>query len=741
MVMASSKEVPYMHADSTAVTGIGVTSALGTGCNALWDAIQQGRDGLRPIMRFSTEGFSSGLAGLWPAWDNLANGWDSVSSRPTAATPRVVEMALVAADEAWGQAGIEKSGVPRQRVALVLGTCFGERLEGFHTLTEAVAEAFGADGPRLTISTACSSSANAIGLARDLLRAGVADVVMAGGADALWPMVFAGFHALGALTTGKCTPFSELPGTTLGEGAGFLVLERLKQARARGAEPLALVLGYGLSADAYHPSAPDPTGSGIGRALRGALSDAGLQAADIDYVNAHGTGTAANDAAECRGLAEVLSGCDRRVPMSSSKSFLGHGQGAAGVLELIVTILAIRRGKVPPTMNFTRPRPGCAVDAVGGQYPRSHPVRHALGVSAGFGGANAVVAVGRVDTQLNVPPLRHRPVTLLGVGGVGPGGSSVDTLALAQQEILPLRGPVGTISLGAILPTADPRGMDPVTTFVTAAAKLALDDAGITVRGTMRDRAGIVLGTTRLPVTNCRRLWESIEQRGLRAIAAPPFSRNTVNSPAGACAKLLALRGPHSSVSTGPTTGLAAIIYAAEMLAEREDSDLLLAVAADEVGPPGGGGDISEGAVSVLLARRDGPIERETSSRAVPSIDVVGWGIAGPGCIADAARSAGALIDLPDGVLDVGGGGRRCLAPKVEDAMSLPLGYAPVEAALLGAEATAAAWAAALAVRRLRRLEARSLLVTASGGRSAAYALRLAARQNDAETSHREGCG
>jgi 3-oxoacyl-[acyl-carrier-protein] synthase II len=700
------------------VTGMGAASALGTGSSSLWRAIGEGRDGLRPITRFSTDGFRATLAGLWPRWDGRWLRAPGIG-QPPERTVCVEEMAVVAAREAWEEARVPAS-TPRTRLALVLGTCFGEAFEGFSTLTEAVADALGVDGPRLTVSTACASSTNAIGLGRDLLASGDADVVIAGGADALWPEVFAGFDTVGVLSPGKCAPFSEPIGATLGEGAGFLVLEPLAAARARGARPLASVLGYGLSADAFHETAPDPTGSGIARALRSALGDAGLASSDVDYVNAHGTGTAANDPAECRALADVLGHALERIPVSSTKSALGHAQGAAGVLELIVTIHALRAGVVPPTLGYTSARPGCRIDAVGERRPRPHRVRHALSVSAAFGGANAVVAVGCVDGAVRRRMRPARRVALLGVGALGPGGADVEALARAQMDGRPLQGSVGPLDLRRTLPAADVRGMDPASVYVTAAATLALADARMTLRPGTRDRVGIVLGTTRVPVTTYFRYRRSIERRGLHAIAPAAFARIVVNGPAGTCAKLLGLRGPTSTVSMGRGTGLGAIVYAAAMLAERTDVDALLAAAVDEVGPPGAAGDISEGAVCVLLAP-DGAAEEGRSVR------MLGWGLAGPGQIAEAARRAGARACTLDGVVDVGGAGSACLAPALNDAAHLPLGYVGIETALVGAEAAASAWAVALAVHHLRLGRARSLLVTASGGRSATYALLLTA--------------
>ena len=300
------------------LTGLGTACAVGTGCPALWEALAAGRDGIRDIERFSAAPFRSRLAGLWPRWD-----------RANAEACTALELATESAREAWMSARAPQAAVAPHRVGVVLGTCFGERYGGFSELARGVAVAIGAEGPCLTVPTACAASTTAIGVGRDLIDEGAADLVLAGGVDVITREVFAGFHALGALSGGKCTPFGASVGLTLGEGSGFVLLEGLERARHRGAEPLAHVLGYGISADAFHATAPDPTGGGVMRAIRAALLDAGTLPGEVDFVSAHGTGTEANDAAEWLAVRSTIGD---QVPISSSKSLLGHAQGAAGVL-------------------------------------------------------------------------------------------------------------------------------------------------------------------------------------------------------------------------------------------------------------------------------------------------------------------------------------------------------------------------------------------------------------------------
>jgi 3-oxoacyl-[acyl-carrier-protein] synthase II len=260
-----------------------------------------------------------------------------------------------------------------------------------------VAMEFGARGPNLVTATACASASTAIGVARDLLRSGACDVVLTGGTEAgLTPLSVAGFAQMGALSTRNDDPAAasrpfdvDRDGFVAAEAAGILVLERPQDAAARGARVRAHVAGYGASADAYHITAPDPEGRGAALAVRAAIADADLVPADIDHVNAHGTSTPLNDAAEAKMILEVVG--DHPV-ITSTKGVTGHALGAAGAIEAAFTILSIEHGRVPPTANLESQDPAVQLDVVA-KAPRETTVRAALSNSFGFGGQNAVLTI------------------------------------------------------------------------------------------------------------------------------------------------------------------------------------------------------------------------------------------------------------------------------------------------------------------------------------------------------------
>lgn len=702
------------------ITGMGAVSALGTGCAELWRAVAEGRDGLRATTRFNTDGFPSAIAGLWPAWDDRVEDPMVVGADLPSMARRfpVLEMARVAADEAWTAARIgarlEDGTLDPLRVALVLGTCFGQGFQQFHEVTEGLADGLGIRGPRLTVSTACSSSTNAVGLGRDLLRTGRADLVLAGGADVVLREVFAGFCALGVVSAQKCAPFSEPPGINLGEGAGFVVLER--QDAVGVPASLASVLGYGLSSDGFHETTPDPTGAGLARAVRGALRDAGLTPEDIDYVNAHATGTESQDRAEWAALRQALG--ERPVAVSASKSFLGHAQGAAGILELIVTLMGLERGLVPPTLRFGRQRPGCPADPIGDVAPRALAVRHALDVSAAFGGANAVLAVAphRSTAVARIEGVQAPAsvAVIRGLGAVGPHGSSIDALTAAAARGDRLHGDVADFDFAGIT-GADSRRLDRSSRLLTAAAALALTDGGVKVRGLQRDQSGLFLGATRMPAESAYRCVESIEHHGVGACSAASFARMSVNAPAGACAKLLGLRGPATTVSAGAASGLLAVLLGAEWLASRDDADLLVAAALDERPPRAvrernleGWAD-TDGAACVLLTR-------EPAAAVGDRVIVAGTGLVGPGDAAGAARTA-----LGGQRPQAAWGDSEAAGRAIEGACP----FVDVGQLWSGDESCGSAIALLLAAQALRVGTVRSALVLAARGDSASCAVFL----------------
>ncbi|HEX6096157.1 MAG TPA: beta-ketoacyl-[acyl-carrier-protein] synthase family protein [Thermoanaerobaculia bacterium] len=377
-----------------AVTGAGIVCSIGRSKAEVWRAIVESRAGIAKLTRFEGETFPTDIAA--EADVELPRG---------KRLSRTDLLAVLAAKEALEQAG----DIPLDRAVVSTGTSTGGLLEGedyyFQRLirgrrrapasrvlqqptsgpSDAVAQAFKLGGGVISNATACASAGAAIGMAADYLRSRHADVAIAGGSDALCRLTYSGFNVLQAVDPEPCSPFgANRKGITLGEGAAYLVLERWDDAVARGATILAELSGYGASCDAHHPTAPAEDGRGAEAAMRGALSEGGLTPAAVDYVNAHGTGTALNDAAETRAIIAAL-GTD--VPASSSKSYFGHTLGASGAIEAVVTVLALQNQLAPPTLRLREPAPECPLDYIP-DTPRPMALANVLSNTFGFGGSN-----------------------------------------------------------------------------------------------------------------------------------------------------------------------------------------------------------------------------------------------------------------------------------------------------------------------------------------------------------------
>jgi 3-oxoacyl-[acyl-carrier-protein] synthase II len=398
-----------------AVTGVGMVTAAGVGTRAGWERILLGEP---------TAARDPALAGLPVDFSCRVPGFDAdalLGRRLAWRTGRYIHLALVAAREAVADAGLDPRTWDGARVGVVLGNALGGTAQweeqhrtlfdegpeqvspmlipmaGVSMVSGYVAMDLGAAGPNLATVTACASGATAIGTARDLLRAGHCDVVLAGGAEAsLTPLILSTFTRMGALSrrggdpAAASRPFDAgRDGFVAGEGAAVLVLEHPHRARARGARIRAHISGYGASADAHHATAPHPQGVGAERALRAALADACLAPERIDHVNAHGTSTPQGDAVEAAVIERVLGD---RPSVTSVKGVTGHPLGAAGAIEAVCTVLTVEQSLAPPTANLDGLDPGFALDVVAKQ-PRAAEVRAATSHSFGFGGQNAVLVV------------------------------------------------------------------------------------------------------------------------------------------------------------------------------------------------------------------------------------------------------------------------------------------------------------------------------------------------------------
>jgi 3-oxoacyl-[acyl-carrier-protein] synthase II len=403
------------------VTGMGVVSPFGVGIDAFWDGLTQGRSGVRRITRFDASPYPSQIAGEVPDFNAAAH----LPRRDVVRTDAFIHFALISALAALGDSGVKIDG-QNDRVGVSIGTGMGGvplLLSSWETLRREgmagvsayalpgslpnmaagwVSLRTGARGPLFSPTTACAASSQAVGDAFRTIQRGDADVMLAGGTDSLiHPLVIAGFSAIRALSTRNddpqraSRPFDrDRDGFVLAEGAGILVLEALEPARARGARIYAEVLGYGLSADAHHPTAS--SSEGPARAMQLALTDARLSPEAVDYVNAHGTSTQLNDQHETEAIKAVFGDHARRLAVSSIKSMTGHLVGAAGGVEAIATVLALHHGVLPPTINHTTPDPACDLDYVPNQARRV-PIRVAMSNSFAFGGTNAILVLGRSE--------------------------------------------------------------------------------------------------------------------------------------------------------------------------------------------------------------------------------------------------------------------------------------------------------------------------------------------------------
>jgi nodulation protein E len=399
------------------ITGLGVISALGPNRDSFWKRLQNGEHAFAPIEAVHA------AALRYPMVAEVKNfkPEDSFSFKEIEWMDRVTQFAVVAAREAVRDAGIDSSADGKARFAVVLGTSMGGQTTedaGFRDLYEnkkrvpplsiprIMANAgashvcidLGITGPAYTISTACASANHALGQAFWLIRSGLVDAAVTGGSEA--PLSYGNLKAwesLRVISQDLCRPFSkDRNGIILGEGAGILVLESLERAKSRGARVYAEVIGFGMSADAAHMI--QPSIEGAARAMEAALEDGKIARDEVDYINAHGTGTTSNDATEAAAIRQIFGETSRRIPVSSTKSMHGHTLGAAGGLEGVALSLTIANDILPPTANFTAADPECDLDVVP-NTARPARVRVALSNSFAFGGLNAVVAFRRYDGQ------------------------------------------------------------------------------------------------------------------------------------------------------------------------------------------------------------------------------------------------------------------------------------------------------------------------------------------------------
>jgi len=405
------------------VTGLGITSPLGTGLEKNWDAVTNGRSGIGPITHFDATDFPVKFAG--EVRDLSLD--DFIDKKEARKMDLFIHYALAAATMALEDSGLEINQDNAERVGVVVGSGMGglPSIEKYHgafleggyrkispffipmsiinLAAGQISIKHGAKGPNIAPVSACATGTHAIGDAFRMIQRGDADAVISGGAEStVCPLGIGGFSVMKALSTrnddplGASRPFDKnRNGFVMGEGSGIVVLEEYESAKKRGARIYGEVLGYGLTADAYHLTAPSPGGEGAARCMQMALDTAGLNPEDVDYINAHGTSTPFNDLYETMAIKSVFGDHASKLMISSTKSMTGHLLGAAGGVEAIFTLLAMSRGVVPPTINYTEPDPECDLDYVPNEA-RQADLKVAISNSLGFGGTNATILFRKV---------------------------------------------------------------------------------------------------------------------------------------------------------------------------------------------------------------------------------------------------------------------------------------------------------------------------------------------------------
>ena len=630
------------------VTGMGAVTPQGVTLEEYWDGVRNGRVAIRDVQHLPMDGYRTQIGG--EVQDDFAPEHGYLN--PDGFHDRAIDFTMRAAEEAMKNCGVGVGPVPPERWGVVIGTCNAGLLAGREwwvrkdkgespdprlvllvppqAIAEALSGAFELKGPVLSVDTACAASANAVGYASALIRDGQADAVLTGGCDALSDILVAGFNCLQSLSPEPAAPYSlDRKGLSLGEGAGMLVLMREELAREQDAPVLAEIMGYGLSADGYHPTAPHPEGKGASRAIKTALRQGGVSPDQVNYVNSHGTGTAKNDPAETAatkaGLGEEAA---YKTAVSSTKSMIGHLLGGAGGAEAIITVKALEDQVLPPTANYTEPDPECDLDYVPNE-PREAKLDLALSNNFAFGGANASVLFARAGARDEGPPAPDRDrAVITGLAALTSAGTDLDALWEAYTSGRDCTAAEDGARLGRVDLTAsdflapkERKRVDRLGVFSIIASRLALEDAGIELTDDNRTRVGAILGTGVGPMESMVDFAIPVVQEGADSANPAVFPNTVYNAAAGQVAIKVGTIGPTSTVTAGHAAGASSLCYGADLTAA-DHADAVVCLGVDaltdtvitayrELGvlagsTPSEGGDglaLAEAGIAVLVER------------------------------------------------------------------------------------------------------------------------------------------
>ncbi len=599
------------------ITGIGALTPIGNDPEAITNSLRNAISGIAPCTRFDASHFRTDLCGEIKGFDPL----EYLSSDEVALyEDRYLQYAITSARKAFKNAGLIKGKADRRSdIALVLGTCNGGLLSAeeeykwiqgkserifdekmnltaqYYGFGKALADALGITGEVWLVTTACSSTTGALGLAQLLINRGYYKTVLVGGSDTLCVANYSGFNGLKAMSTERTAPFSEPVGLNIGEASVFWVVEELEHALLRNAKCLGKIAGHATTCDAYHPTSPDPRGEGVYRTLKGALEYSGIDINAIGCINAHGTGTDANDRAETKGIAKFIG--DNQIPVAGTKSFFGHCMGSTGILEATCNLLAMNAGFLPPTINFKGPRAGCSLDYIP-NVARDKNYNAFISANYAFGGNNASVVISSWDTVVPQRSNSSERVVITGAGAVTSLGLTLDATLGALNDGRCGIGSVASLGLEPLEATMaglvthfkaadidrrlDFTGMNHLSRMAVAASFDALQNTGLKIRAKNSEETGIVMGVCNGPP----------ESDHMNKVFSSPdfacdinnFSNITANSTAGWVAGALQLKGVNMTLSPGHHAGIQSLAYAYEMLADKR-AKAIIAAGSDEVYP------------------------------------------------------------------------------------------------------------------------------------------------------------
>lgn len=613
------------------VTGLGIICALGENTEQCWNAAINGVTGIREVKSVNTDGCYANMG----AEVSLPNAELSHEDYDRASL-----LCIKAAGEALADAGYTADSFDDKRVGVIVGNCVGgaASIDVYYTdkkngcekasdilkmpasaIANNVAKHFGLNGATANIVNACAAGTMSLAYACDLIRAGKADAFVAGGSDSFTSLAFSGFHALHALSAGPCSPFNQSNGITLGEGAGILIIESYEHALERGAKIYCEILGSGVSSDAHHITAPRPDGEGQMSAIKRAVKNSGLEFADIDYINAHGTGTAKNDEAEFLSLHTLFDSNDH-VSVSSTKSMTGHCLGAAGSIEAVLTVKAVCENQLPPTIGYSDEQLDTLKEKAGdidfiANAKREKQVNYAVSNSFAFGGNNASIVFSKNAHSIPDHTNKKR-IFLTGVGevcGTAPTEDGKGMRAEITSESYKEHG----------IKMAFYRKLDRFSQLQLISGMRALANAGITVGADNENDIGIIIGTADGPLTEIVNFQKQTIEQGTANGSAFSFPNTVYNAAGGYFSIFAGIKGYNVTVANGIQAGLQSICYAADVIHNGEE-DIMVASGTDEntdvtyelyekLGYTSGGENaftLGEGSVSLILETEESADKR-----------------------------------------------------------------------------------------------------------------------------------